>query len=186
MRIPSSLRLRAVGRPARRVAIGGVALVAAFGGAALAVVPDFAQAWHWLDASTRSVEAHRVLRDGGRWAGWWSHARADDKSWFDAYWSIIERSCPGTHRGQRDIDWGATVAESGLFDLDDRVVVPWMREISVDAWMTDQTSHSYVAALPDSDRDRLSRSLRRVIDESFPDGTMTVRYETWLWTGTKT
>lgn len=146
----------------------------------------FAQAWHWLDASTRCVEAHRVLRDGGRWAGWWSHARADDESWFDAYWSIIERSCPGTHRGQRDIDWGATVAESGLFDLDDRVVVPWIREISVDVWMTDQTSHSYVAALTDSDRDRLCSSLRRVLDESFPDGTMTVRYETWLWTGTKT
>jgi SAM-dependent methyltransferase len=146
----------------------------------------FAQAWHWLDASTRSVEAHRVLRDRGRWAGWWSHARADDKNWFDAYWSIIERTCPGTHRGQRDIDWGATVADSGLFDLDDRVVVPWMREISVDAWMTDQTSHSYVAALTHSDRDRLCRSLRRVLDESFPDGTMTVRYETWLWTGTKT
>ncbi len=145
----------------------------------------FAQAWHWLDPATRCLEARRVLRKGGRWAGWWSHAWADDEPWFDGYWSLIEASCPGTHRGQRATDWGATVAESGLFDLGERVVVPWERRISVDGWMTDQASHSYVAALPEPDRDRLLRSLRRVVDERFPAGALTVRCETWLWVGTR-
>jgi SAM-dependent methyltransferase len=141
----------------------------------------FAQAWHWLDESRRTAEARRVLRDGGRWAGWWSHARADAEGWFDAYWSVIERACLGTHRGQRDIDWGQTVAASGLFEVDDRIVVPWVREISIDEWMLDQASHSYVATLPTVDRTRLLDDLRTVLDQAFPDGIMTVRYETWLW-----
>ncbi|MPY92615.1 MAG: methyltransferase domain-containing protein [Acidimicrobiia bacterium] len=145
-----------------------------------------AQAWHWLDPSTRAGEAHRVLREGGRWAGWWSHARADDEEWFQAHWTIVERACPGTRRGMRDIDWGADLAAPGLFEVGDRVAVPWRREISVDEWMTDQASHSYVAVLARADRDRLLGNLRQVLDRRFPDRTMTVRYETWVWIGTKT
>lgn len=94
---------------------------------------------------------------------------------------MIERSCPGTHRGQRDIDWGATVSGLGLFDVSERVVVPWIREVSVDDWMVDQASHSYVVALDESRRTRLLRDLRHVLDQQFPDGAMAVRYETWLW-----
>ena len=37
----------------------------------------FAQSWHWLHPDTRTGEVARVLHPGGRWAGWWSHARAD-------------------------------------------------------------------------------------------------------------
>ncbi len=40
----------------------------------------FAQAWHWLDIGTRVDEAARVLAQGGRWSGWWSHARADGQT----------------------------------------------------------------------------------------------------------
>lgn len=146
----------------------------------------FAQSWHWLDEVTRVGEAHRVLTPQGRWAAWWSHARADGEDWFDTYWSAIERSCGGTHRGQRDTDWGATVVGWGGFELDTFEPVPWLREITVDLWMTDQLSHSYVAALSPRDRDRLTRTLRGILDEQFSDGTMAVRYETWLWIATRT
>lgn len=141
----------------------------------------FAQSWHWLDESVRTLESHRVLRDGGRWAGWWSHPRADGEAWFDAHWSAIERACPGTDRSQRDIDWGATVAGTGLFELEGHVAVPWTRTISVDAWMTDLASHSYVAALALDERGRLLAELRGLLAEPFPDGTMSIPYETWLW-----
>jgi SAM-dependent methyltransferase len=174
-------------RAAARTA--GLSAVAADGAvlpvrAGVADLICFAQAWHWLDRSVRVGEAHRILRAGGRWAGWWSHARADGEAWFDAYWSTIEGACAGTHRGQRDTDWGATV-EPGLFDVHDRVVVPWTREISVDDWMTDQASHSYVIALAEPERSRLLTDLRLLVARGFPDGAMTVRYETWLWTATK-
>lgn len=145
----------------------------------------FAQAWHWLEESTRVAEAQRVLRDGGRWAGWWSHARADGEEWFDAYWSLIEHSCRGTHRNQRDIDWGATVAASHLFQVGERITIPWIREISVDEWITDQVSHSYVVALEDAERSRLVHGLRKILGGRFASGTMSVPYETWLWIATK-
>jgi SAM-dependent methyltransferase len=145
----------------------------------------FAQAWHWLNPSTRVAESHRVLHDGGRWAAWWSHARADDEDWFDQYWTTIERECRGTHRGQRDVDWGATIDEPSRFDVTERFVAPWIRKITVDDWMTDQLSHSYVIALPDGARTALLRDLRRIVDERFPDGVISVPYETWLWIATK-
>ena len=146
----------------------------------------FAQAWHWLAGSTRVIEAHRVLVDGGRWAAWWSHAWEDGEEWFDAYWSLLERSCPGTHRDQRDTDWGTELLESGLFEVAGRVVVPWERELSADRWMTDQATHSYVASLAAPEQERLLAGLRAVLDRRFSDGTMTVHYETTLWIGTKT
>jgi SAM-dependent methyltransferase len=141
----------------------------------------FAQSWHWLNETTRVAEAHRVLRAGGRWAGWWSHARDDGHRWFDAYWTAIEHSCPGTNRGQRDTDWGLTIAVPGTFVVTDRVTVPWVREISIDDWLTDQTSHSYIAALPAGPRARLLTELRAILSDQFADGFVTVPYETWLW-----
>jgi SAM-dependent methyltransferase len=141
----------------------------------------FAQSWHWLDADRRCEEAARVLRADGRWAGWWSHARADGEEWFDASWTAIESACPGVERSQRDVDWGAGLAASGRFAVDERVVVRWVRRLSVDHWLTDQRSHSYVASLPAAERDRLVQELRAILRARFGDGFMDVRYETWLW-----
>lgn len=145
----------------------------------------FAQSWHWLDEATRVPEVHRVLRSGGRWAGWWSHARADGQDWFDEYWSAIERACSGAHREQRNIDWGATINEPTLFHVDDRVNIPWTRTISTDRWLTDQTSHSYVASLEEEARVGLIACLEEILEAAFPAGTMAVPYETWFWTATK-
>lgn len=145
----------------------------------------FAQSWHWLNEATRVAEAHRVLRPGGRWAGWWSHDRADGQPWFDAYWAAIEHSCPGTHRGQRNTNWGDTVAVPGQFVVGERVTVRWVRQISVDNWMTDQASHSYVATLAKQPRDQLLAELRTVLLDKFPDAAMSAPYETWLWIATR-
>ena len=141
----------------------------------------FAQSWHWIDESRRVPESARVLRPGGRWAGWWSHARADGEDWFDTYWAAIEASCPGTRRSQRDTDWGGELERSGLFVVDDRVTVPWVRHTTVDHWLTDERSHSYVAALEDADRQQLMSALGAALRTRFVDGPMEVSYETWLW-----
>jgi SAM-dependent methyltransferase len=141
----------------------------------------FAQAWHWLDEARRCPEVARVLRPGGRWAGWWSHARADGEPWFDEYCAILEAACPAFHRTHRDGDWGLTLVASGLFDVDDRQVIPWVRELSTAAWIADQLTHSYVFDLSDGERNALVDALTRVVDEAFPDGAMRVPFETQLW-----
>jgi SAM-dependent methyltransferase len=145
----------------------------------------FAQSWHWLDPDRRIPEVARVLRAGGRWAGWWSHARADDEEWFDDHWRTIEHACTGVHRGQRDIDWGLTLGADTSFHVADRITIPWRRTVTADDWLLDQASHSYIAALPSDDRGRLLTALRRIVQTRFPDGSMEVLYETWLWTALK-
>lgn len=144
-----------------------------------------AQSWHWLDPSLRTTEMARALCSGGRWAGWWSHARADDEPWFEDYWNVIERACGGTNANQRDTDWGATLAADASFTVDDRVTIPWRRRATVEDWMLDQASHSYIAALPPDQRQAVLTELRHVVAQRFPDGTVDVPYETWLWIATK-
>jgi SAM-dependent methyltransferase len=143
----------------------------------------FAQSWHWLDEGLRCHEAARVLRPGGRWAAWWSHARADGEHWFDRAWDLVESSCPGTHRGQRDVDWGAAVERSGRFTVRPRITIEWERTVPVGTWVDDERSKSYIAALPASDRDGVLADIERLVRERFADGVMSVRYETWLWIG---
>lgn len=153
--------------------------------AACADAVCFAQSWHWIDAARRCEEAARVLRAGGRWAAWWSHPRADGEAWFDRAWDLVERMCPGVDRSQRDTDWGAGISESGRFSVDPRAALPWVREVDVDTWLLDEQSKSYIAALPaDAHRDLLD-SMTALVHERFPDGRMTVRYETRLWIARK-
>jgi SAM-dependent methyltransferase len=172
-------------RAARRTP-GLVAVVA--DGTALPVrdgaadVITFAQSWHWLDPHIALPEVHRALAPGGRLAAWWSQARADEEEWFGAYWAIIEANCPGTRLLQRDVDWGATMAQGPWFDVADPVSVPWLREVSVDRWMVDQASHSYVADLVPDVRTRLLDELRGVLRAHLGgEDVLSVRYETQLW-----
>ena len=151
---------------------------------AVADLVCFAQSWHWLDADQRCSEVARVLHDGGLWAAWWSHARADDEAWFTTYWTVVERALPGTHRDERHTDWSATI-DSELFEIRHHTIVEWTREVSVDVWMADQASHSYIMVLNDSDRRRLLRSLRDIVEGHFGDGVMRVPYGTWLWVAEK-
>ncbi len=140
----------------------------------------FAQSWHLLDKVGRCEEAARVLRSGGRWAGWWSHARADREEWFASYWDAIE-SATVARRDQRDTDWSEDLRRSGRFDVGARMVFPWVRHVGVDEWLIDERSKTYVAALPDSERVTLLENVERLMRDRFPNGRMQVPYETWLW-----
>jgi hypothetical protein len=144
----------------------------------------FAQSWHWFDEGRREIEAARVLRRGGRWAGWWSHARADGEPWFMSYWEAIEAATVA-RRQERDTDWGARLRRSGLFDVGERRTFHWVRETSVDQWLTDDKSKSYIASLPEPDRVTLLAMIQQTITKAFPSGRMLVPYETWLWVATR-
>ncbi len=143
----------------------------------------FAQAWHWVDALPAAAEIHRVLRPGGRFAAWWSHARADGETWFDAYWSEVSRACPGVASDQRDIDWGATMGGEGLFAIGERSIIAWVRQTTVERWTTEVASCSYVAALPADTRRHLLDTVNEIVRRRFV-GPMLVPYETWLWIAT--
>lgn len=143
----------------------------------------FAQAWHWLDAGAGASEVHRVLRPDGRFAAWWSHARADGEEWFDAYWTAVSRACAGVSRDQRDTDWGTTMAGDWRFDVATRVTIGWDRTMTVDQFMTEVASYSYIAALAPAARRDLLADLDNIVRRRF-DGPMLVPYESWLWIAT--
>lgn len=95
------------------------------------------------------------------------------------------RTCPGTNRGQRDIEWGATIGTVRRFVVGGRITIPWTSDVTIDTWMTDLASRSYVVGLADDERERLLTNLRRIVHGPFPDGSMAVPYETWLWIATR-
>jgi len=142
----------------------------------------FAQSWHWVEQATGANEAARILPPGGWWAAWWSHAWADGDAWFEEYWDLLERSCPGVSRAQRNVDWAhQTVADHESFQPPERHIVPWVREVSVRSWVTELTSHSYVIAMAPADRHRLLIAVEGTLRRWFPDGQMLVPHQTRLW-----
>ncbi len=168
------------------------ALSAAVGdGARLPLADDcadlvcFAQSWHWLDPSTRIQEMCRVLKPGGRLATWWSHPLIAKAQWLCDYWTVIERVCAGAHRSQAETDWGLTVADGGHLRISDVCEFDWTRQVSVDDWITDQASHSYVVTLREPTKSALLAELRAICQHAFDDGRMRVPFVTRLWIATR-
>jgi SAM-dependent methyltransferase len=154
-------------------------------GSGVAQLVCFAQAWHWFDAPRAASEVARVLGTGGWWAAWWSHPRSDGEAWFDRYQDLMEATCPGYARGQRDTGNHAwpdePIAATGLFAEGHRVVVPWVRDVSSRRWIVEERSKSYVDALAVETREQLLREVGGIIDANFPDGHMVIRYTTHMW-----
>ena len=145
----------------------------------------FAQSWHWMEKGRRVQEVARILRTGGLWTAWWSHPRADGEVWFEQFWTIIESTCDGIDRGQRDADWGQDLTDSGLFDLRPTVTEPWMRHVDLQTWLTDLRTQSFIAALEESRRETLLHRFASLMDHAFPSGHVVVPYDTTLWSAVR-
>jgi SAM-dependent methyltransferase len=142
----------------------------------------FGQSWHWVEQELGASEAARVLKAGGWWAAWWNHPWADSEEWFDAFCTLLETRCPGYSRGSRDVDWcSQAIAASGLFLPPRRHIVAWERRVTVEDWLVDLRSHSYVIDLGEPEATGLLAAVESILRRRFTDGTMTVPYETRIW-----
>jgi len=141
----------------------------------------YAQSWHWTDPPRSVPEAARVLHKRGVLAVWWNFLVADGVPWFEDYTSRNEASTPTYHRRHRDIDWGVPLTESGLFGWVRPVEIPWRRTVTVGDFVTDQSSHSHVAAQPADDREELLGRLRSDLLDAFPGGVADLPYVTRVW-----
>jgi SAM-dependent methyltransferase len=143
----------------------------------------FGQSWHWVNQKLGADEAARVLRSGGWWAAWWNHPWADSEEWFDSFCTQLETRCPGYSRDSRDVDWcSESIADSGRFLAPQRHVVPWRRQVSIEDWLVDLRSHSYVIDLGEPDATGLITDVEALLRRSLAGETMVVPYETRLWT----
>jgi len=140
----------------------------------------YGQSFHWTDPERSVPEAVRVLRDRGILAVFWNWLLADDEPWWQRFASESERLRPGHTAYQRDFDYGQLLT-SGDFRWVRRVDVPWTREVPVDVFVADYSSHSYVYAMPEADRARVLDTLRADLLAEFPGGRAVLPYVTQCW-----
>lgn len=142
----------------------------------------FAQSWHWFDPQHAIGEVARVLRPGGFWAAWWSHAWADGEEWFEIYQHLLESACPGYDRQHRDPSWAEErIARTGLFEPATEFIVRWTRVLSTERWLTFERSKSYFGTLGPDERERLLAQITGLVGDRFPDGRMSVPHRTRMW-----
>jgi SAM-dependent methyltransferase len=141
----------------------------------------FGQSWHWVDQAEGAQEVARVLHPAGWWAAWWSHPWADAEPWFDRYLALLEERCEGFSRHQRDVDWCAdAIRTNDCFENPQRHVVSWERRVTVEDWLTDLRSHSYVIDMSRAARAQLLSDSEGLLREHFGD-LMVVPYRTRAW-----
>jgi SAM-dependent methyltransferase len=141
----------------------------------------YGQSWHWTDPERSTPEAARVLHDRGVLALFWNLLMVEDLAWWQRFVESYERFGGTNERRTRDTDWGAVLESSGEFRWVRRVEIPWTRELTVDAFVADYSSHSYVADLAAADQAVVLGGLRDDLAEVFPDGRARLPYVTRLW-----
>src|SRR5689334_18496431 len=123
-----------------------------------------ASAFHWFDTPVALAEFQRVLTPGGRLAVMW-HRRRSDEPTHRAIDAIIGQY-RGPTRSHEDGRWRAQVEQSGRFAFAAETRLPFEQRLDREGLVDRIGSISFVAALPDSDRDDVLRQIGELADRS--------------------
>ena len=134
-----------------------------------------AQAFHWFDGDRALVEIHRVLRPGGELALIWNRRREDD-----GVTGAVEEII-GPYRGEtphhRSGRWRDAFDRTDLFGPLRERRFDNAQELDGEGLALRFGSVSFVAALPDDERDAVLDRLRGLA----PDGPVQITYVTELF-----
>jgi SAM-dependent methyltransferase len=125
-----------------------------------------ASAFHWFDGPAAVAEFHRILRPGGRLALLWNRRRREQPL-HAAISAIIEPyrgDAPSAYRGE----WRAPVVAGGLFGAVAEREVPFEQLVDADGLVDRVGSTSFIAALPDAEREQVLARVRALAADREP------------------
>jgi SAM-dependent methyltransferase len=130
------------------------------------------QAFHWFDGRAALPEIHRVLRPDGLLALFWNRRVPDDRvnRAFDELVDPYRHDTP-THRHDA---WRAAFDGTSLFVPISEHVLPNEQRLDADGMAARVGSISFIAALPEAERQRVVEEARAIAGE----GPVTVPYRT--------
>ena len=150
--------------PAARAVDGTAEALPVVDGSVDAIVVG--SAFHWFDGTAAGSEFHRVLRPGGRLALVWNRRRREEPLQA-AISTIIEPyrgRTPSAYRGE----WRAPVVAGGLFASVAEREVPFEQLLDADGLVDRVVSTSFIAALPDSEREQVRGRIRALAADHRP------------------
>ena len=110
------------------------------------------QAFHWFDRDTAPREIARVLRPGGGLVPIWN-TRDETHGWVAEIRKVIERY-KGRTPQHEDNEWRSGIEASGLFGPIGLRLFEQVQEVSRPEAIEVFGSRSYIAALPEAERER--------------------------------
>jgi ubiquinone/menaquinone biosynthesis C-methylase UbiE len=120
-----------------------------------------AQAFHWFRGEEALAEIHRVLKPG-RGLGMIWNVRDESVAWIRGLTEIMETYEGSTPR-YKSFEWRAAFKSSRLFSPLVEAEFPNTQTLPLDAVEDRVTSISFIAALPDSEREAVRQKVRDLI-----------------------
>jgi SAM-dependent methyltransferase len=120
-----------------------------------------AQAFHWFDGEKALAEIHRVLKPG-RGLGLIWNVRDDSLAWISELTRIIE-PYEGDVPRYKSLAWMSAFQSSRLFSPLVEAEFPHVQTLPLDAVEDRVTSISFIAALPDAEREAVRQKVRELV-----------------------